>query len=437
MKLKAQLKENIKPSITRIDIQFDNYQFPRFINYFEEFKSRPVLKDGNTYSIQRTISKLEENLSSGIRHILELSYPSTRKVSFIFPCYKGINALFNNLNKFTGVEIKQKARSTAIKIQNKSEQVWFRLPTTEQLIFNLFQEYDYEIEVTDKCRYTNGMIQRLGGDRELNAFQDKYFEKLIKVLYENDAISLNNIFSKIRAGKNKETCREHLRGLLHKQIVLRGYSLHCPVCDLRSWYPSNELSEMMFCAGCLSPIQPGIEINFYYRLNQLFVRGLEQGCLPVLMTINTLSMLSFNGFFYLPGVEVLKNGKKVDLDIVAICDGMKIVCECKDLSKGAKDGTISEIKSQLQDIATVAKEINADVVLFSCFLDKINDIPADLKLFLDDIRNKNPNISFVVFTREELENRDLKLTLDDWMLIKNQTKAEGFIKDDGSLKVSF
>jgi hypothetical protein len=203
---------------------------------------------------------------------------------------------------------------------------------------------------------------------------------------------------------------------------------------LESWYPIDEVDEIMECRGCLSTIQPPIDLSFHYRLNELVVRGVEQGVVPVILTTHVLASLANKSFLHVPNLELARSEQKVDIDIVASIDGAIALVECKDLRKGQSPETLNEICEQLTDIVDVALNIRAKAVFLSILA---NSIPAEIQDFIAEARIQNPGLPIHLFSGEELsvgyipsdkEGRRNK-TLDDFLDDSIAAKHNGWIED--------
>ena len=90
----------------------------------------------------------------------------------------------------------------------------------------------------------------------------------------------------------------------------------------------------MRCAGCLTRIQPPLDALFHYRANELLVRAVDQGAMPVVLTVQVLRSLGRKSCLFVPGIEVTKGGRTCDVDILAACNGHLVLVECKDLEEG-------------------------------------------------------------------------------------------------------
>jgi hypothetical protein len=162
---------------------------------------------------------------------------------------------------------------------------------------------------------------------------------------------------------------ELVQDLARDGVFLRGYTIQCPACDLTQWYPLDALSETMACAGCLSAIQPPPEAPFSYKLNELMVRGIQQGAVPVLLTILALSSLAQRSFLHAPGIEVRRGRVSTDIDLLASCDGELLLAECKDLRQGCSRESVREIGSTLEELAQIAEHVGARVIFLSSLMD--------------------------------------------------------------------
>ena len=229
--------------------------------------------------------------------------------------------------------------------------------------------------------------------------------------------------------------------------MLRGYKIQCPVCDLRRWYSIDAVSEVFECAGCLTKIQPSIEAPFQYRLNELVARGVDQGSLPVILTLLFLARLCRDSFLYVSGIIVQsKTETENDIDILAACDGELVFVECKDLREFAQPQIRKEFVNQLNNTIKIALQINVPIVLLSTLLQQI---PENLKSQVDDWNRKyKGRLAVHILTISELErgfisiadphnaNRPRNAVLHD-LMPKRTVREDGWIKEPGGRMMFF
>jgi hypothetical protein len=216
----------------------------------------------------------------------------------------------------------------------------------------------------NKGRYCHGMVT-LCGDLPTMRFLRE--EHLLRIFF-NAKVRKGHAFTyselkPMTGTKSAETANrlyEQARWLAGQQILLRGYSLHCPVCDLDVWYDLASVGEFTICQGCRSRMQLPLEAPFAFRLNQLFIEGMKQGAATVLLTALHLYEISPAAFIWQSGARIKKRGLEAELDLIAICGDRLIIAECKD--NIADDAALHE---QLQRTSEVAHALGADEFIFA------------------------------------------------------------------------
>ena len=231
----------------------------------------------------------------------------------------------------------------------------------------------------NKGRYCHGMVTLCGN---LDALRFLREEHLLRIFF-NAKVRKGHAFTyselkPMTGTKSAETANrlyEQARWLAGQQILLRGYSLHCPVCDLDVWYDLASVGEFTICQGCRSAMQLPLEAPFSFRLNQLFIEGMKQGAATVLLTALRLYETipdPFGSFIWQSGARIKKRGLEAELDLIAICGNRLIVAECKD---NFDDN--ATLHDQLQRTSEVAQVLGADEFIFASLRDvDLNTINA-------------------------------------------------------------
>jgi hypothetical protein len=157
-------------------------------------------------------------------------------------------------------------------------------------------------------------------------------------------------------------------------VLLRGYNLCCPTCHLDTWYDLSAAGEHIVCQGCRATFQLPLELPFAYRLNHLFIQGLKNGALTVLLTALLLYDACPGEFVWGAGYSVTKDGHKADIDLVARCGGVLILAECKDrLPASENDNQIRQLERSL----AVAREVSVQRFVLATLQETIPDTIAD------------------------------------------------------------
>jgi hypothetical protein len=220
----------------------------------------------------------------------------------------------------------------------------------------------------NKGRYCHGMVTLC---TDLAAMRFLREEHLLRVFF-NAKVRKGHAFTyselKPMTGTKSAESANHLyeqaRWLAGRQILLRGYSLHCPICDLDVWYDLASVGEFTTCQGCRSAMQLPLEAAFSFRLNQLFIEGMKQGAATVLLTALRLYEASPDAFSWQAGVRAKKRGRETEIDLMALCGERLIVAECKD---NFEDD--AALHDQLRRTSEVAQAIGAEDFIFASLRD--------------------------------------------------------------------
>jgi len=262
------------------------------------------------------------------------------------------------------------------------------LNDSNTLISNLLNKFGYKVELLEVNKYCTGMLKLAGNLNFLKILQDKKVRDLFRAMSKHSiAVNVNEIKRYLKCGKDSKHAEEFITALSIRNILIRGYNIRCPHCDLTQWYPLEKIREKMTCAGCLSHFQIPARLDFHYRLNDLFVRGINDcGVIPVILTLIFLSSISKESFLYLVGAKI-KGAIETDVDLIAICDRKIIFSECKDLENiktGVDTETINEIQEQFKNLYGLSKEMGIKVLLLSTLVEENN------KAVIDKLKSKFP-----------------------------------------------
>lgn len=238
------------------------------------------------------------------------------------------------------------------------------------------------------------LIQSLGGFEGLSILREAHVLNLFSDagIRTSRPYTLGELRSIARAKADTEEFYSTLQQFLQQEIFFRGYALRCPHCQHYNWYELNELSEDLRCRECHAVFQVPLEFTFSFKMNSVFAKGLNQGALTVLLTL--LHLYENAGEMqWGPGYLVSKDGNIIDLDLVALCDGMFIIAECKSSHSQYKD-----VKGQLSRIFEVAKDVNVDVFYYATL---VKYVKKDLREFIE-----GNALYTVIATRDDLTDPD-------------------------------
>ena len=223
------------------------------------------------------------------------------------------------------------------------------LPTDDQLITKVLENASYKVRPDASGRYCQGMVRLAGGLSELAFLQDVNIQGLLHLMSKGKGFDYAKILNTVKPGKDpvyRNKLLELLFSLADKRILLRGYQLRCPNCDLDTWYSVESIDEHVQCQGCRSIMQLPVDWPFAFRLNQLFINGIKDTeAITVLLTLLILHNTSDKDLIWQSGYKVLRANTETDLDLIAMCDGVLVFAECKDGFLTSTD-EIQELKLQ-------------------------------------------------------------------------------------------
>lgn len=227
----------------------------------------------------------------------------------------------------------------------------------DSFIQERFAQAGYDLEVDSKGRYYAGMWRLLGGEAHL--LRSEPILRLLSnaQLRRGRAFTYRELLGFAQPGRKAavEAFNRRLMALEARQILLRGYNVQCATCDLVAWYEPGQIGSGV-CLGCRSPLALPLELAFAFRLNQLFMEGLKQGALTVLLTLAHIQPAA-----WWAGLIASRDGQKTDLDLVLhTAEGNLLVAECKD---NFGRGGLARLEDQIERGARVAATVGAAYVL--------------------------------------------------------------------------
>lgn len=437
-----------------VDLLVSHFIPGRFRMLYESQREELMWEDDRTH-IQRSSPNFHGYLRTTDTWMMDLdvSDPLRQELGYIPPDFPQLNYVLGgeparHWIKVSGYGVRkaQHALSWRVSMSHTHEFTTVQLPSEEKIFTALLETAEYESELTDKCRYTTGMVELLDQADVLKALTQRHFRRFLGEMANGKAYDLNGILGLTRCPSGgKEEFRDNLNDMALHACLLRGYRLRCPVCNLEKWYPLEQISETISCAGCLSTFQPPLNARFHYRLNRLIEVGMEQGSVPVILTMMLLQKLCERSFLHVPGIKAMRGDVKTDIDILASCDGHLLVAECKQLKSGYGDETAEEIVDQFRREYQAAHEIGAEMIFLSMMTNEehptvsqeIEDLnasegPTVYMLLLDDLERGHLLKTADVSGDGEGSK---KATLRD--LLPQGSSDKGWIKEPGSRTRSF
>lgn len=459
------IKERIAPfldanHIELIDIHFANFVTGKY-RVYEQDKREDVTFEDEIFRLRNMEPNIESRLDESHWIIdVQLDAEGYQPMGFLPPKFSQLNSLLSGewkpwiVKVHPGYSVRIANGYLSYRANSRTEFHKCFIPPEKRVFQSLLQSYKYSSVLSDKCRYAQGMINLFGGIEEIVVLRDMGLQELLNTVAQVDDVAhdkgytLVEMLSYYRPGKDKKARKEIINSLTTlalKKILLRGYKIRCPACDLERWYSLSDVAETMECAGCLTEIQPSIEANFSYRLNDLIVRGVRQGCIPVLLTLLFLQKLARNSFLFVPGVIATKRNS-VDIDIIASCDGHLILVECKDLRRASLNDLKKDIYSQLLNTIDIAKDIGASLVFLSTMMDSIPEklvqqvesLNKQLKgrTVLHILTHTDLQLGYKTKSHSSSSSATIEANLIDFLPRKIRAK-KGWVEAPGARSVSF
>jgi len=194
------------------------------------------------------------------------------------------------------------------------------------------------------------------------------------------------------------------KGILRRVIRLPK----CRSCHSQHWIRRLDLDRQAKCPDCGYPLELPDKVQLGYELNPIVRKALDEGITPVLKTARVLKSLTQRGFLWLPGIkgEIARKkgeiaGKKIDIDIVASCDGVLAFAECKTtIPEPRRKGDRPEVLDQLERLSELAQRCGARLVVLSADVSKIH---RSIIRGVKKICRSHPQLTFLVLTSGDLE----------------------------------
>lgn len=268
--------------------------------------------------------------------------------------------------------------------------------TSPKTLLRRFASAGYGITFDErKRRYQQGMLRLLGGLESIALLRDESIVRLLSnaQLKKGTAYSLRELISIAQPREQIDRFSALVHQLAGKQVLLRGYRLRCPECDLELWYDIDSIDEFTLCAGCRSTFQLPLEQPFAYRLNQLFIAGLNQGALTVLLTI-----LYLQPSYWETNLVLKRDGQISEIDLIAQTDKGVIIVECKDNYAFDDPMAVNQLCAQFDNQRKIAGEVDAYQFVFATLYDET--LSDD-----NQVRIKNTsqdNVATIILTRDLL-----------------------------------
>lgn len=424
------VREHLKPLLTErfknVDLLACNFDAD-FPNVFDRTTQQQIRIDDKTLNIVAPDLDLalSTRKTTGWIVELELAPGLLNTQGFIPSRFLGMNLLLsgyslkwlnNPVNRFPSSSVR--VSRNLISFQASKGQIrTLSLPTTDDLFTLLFENHDWQVRRDEKGRYYQGMLKLVGDLSSMAILRDEIGSKLFTDddFRAGKAYTIDEMLKRFKLGKRISDLKETVLNLSMKSVLLRGYSLRCASCDLTRWYSIRDGNERMICQGCLSEFQMPPDAEQSFRLNELFMRGFEQGGHAIVLTLMLLKSSVHNSLIWDVGYKLKDSeNQEVDIDLVAMCDGFLILGECKDSLPASKD----ELLEQLGRDVKIAEKVGASAFIFSTFS---SDIPEYVTEFINEFE-KQSLMPIYIFNQADLMRGRLIDSGDSWIFIRDLLK---------------
>ncbi len=170
---------------------------------------------------------------------------------------------------------------------------------------------------------------RMGADFD-KPFQDFFHYDFIK-----DPLILKTAKARLANEKGfyrQNTPKSFISWMVEAAIIRQVFHYpKCFSCDNESdWGSQIDLARPLHCSRCGNTVSiQDSSLDVGYQMNPLVYKAFKEGIRPVALTLGVLKRATAGGFLYIPGFKGTYEKKDFDIDIMAVCDGDLIFCECK------------------------------------------------------------------------------------------------------------
>jgi hypothetical protein len=278
------------------------------------------------------------------------------------------------------------------------------VPQEREMFVTLFRDHNIGITETNGTKVIDRIINLLGGVDNIDILANRdIFELLVKLtprrtdrivkhilkglppdtsdktlaallhnlsdlpsLVAPTAVPADELEQHVIGGvQDKSSFYTHIEELYRKKVLLRGKSFKCPQCEGELWFAFENIGAENRCYRCdhavnIPTYRNNRALTDSFRVNELVVSAVDQGVLPVLLTLHFLNQQKFIAPKYLYNYEFEADGNpllKGEADLI--------------FTLGRKLG-LGEIKAdrgfevaQVDKLIELATQASADLLVFS------------------------------------------------------------------------
>lgn len=216
--------------------------------------------------------------------------------------------------------------------------------------------------------------------------------------------------------RDKATFYARVEKLYESKVLLRGKSFSCPECEGPLWFALENIEAENRCYRCGHPVliptyRNNRALPDAFRVNELIVNAVDQGVLPVLLTLWFLSQYGSRANKYLYDCEVAVRGETGafgELDIVLTLGRMIGVGEIK-----ANRGFPIE---QVNRLIEIGKRIRAGFLLFSTLKERSS---IEVKELYEHLQQHQLSMPALILPGEVLFVPDKPVNISKYFEVRN------------------
>ena len=428
---------------------------------------RTINIDDEELIIQHPVGKSFSDIGLGCAFVLEI----IGLEEFVYPKRRNLGELFfpkhyeHNLFEERFLRISENGLSKYVvefhPLSTKDVVETIRLPSFSEAINHLFKDIGYNLKRTQKSSILEQSVNLLGSLNNLeliskqeifellvsltpNVRTEKAVKKLLKEIEltvnpddvlgilgeirENGGVNFPSVTYTIEEilgksslnGNSKKQLLPYLQELYNLGIFLRGKFFKCPKCESNLWIQIDDVARQNYCVECNNEVKLPVYLNNkqssdHYRLNQLFVRAIDQGQLATLLLLNFFYIQKYRAFNYLSNIEIYSSDKLLtDVDLL-IRIGKKIgLCECK--STGGFN------LNQAIELVELGKKFKCDFIAFSC----LNNLESkEINELMERLRTEDVNFPIFILGSESLFKPNSRIIQSFFELRRDDTFKTG------------
>ena len=346
-------RPSLKPLLEKMkEVDCTKYYFPVYHDWdaFKHLQNVPVV-DGRlsvSHPAEKTFSGITVYAMLEVRGVEETLLPTGHALGEMF-----IDEHVRDSSHYVTTRISKRGLATSVsRLDFLTEEDLFievRIPDERAIFRTLFKDHGMQLTETKGSKVINQVINLAGGLGDLATLLDPHIHSLLvnltpqrigrivrevtreltpelsdarlhellarnfetlTVIHSNKTVNAGDLLS-LAGGQVADRDRYYaqVQELYEKKILLRGKSFECPFCDGKLWIPLESIREENKCYRCHQSVRlptfvKGIPLGDSYRLNELMINAVDQGVLPVLLTLVFLDRQRFFGSRFLYDCEI-------------------------------------------------------------------------------------------------------------------------------------